>query len=96
MAKIKLHFEPLTIPFRTRFEHSEKSRAEGESILVTAIGSDSEVGLGEGCPRSYVTGETVDSTRHFFSTHEPSLSSVKNIEQLREWINQHKSEIDKN
>ncbi len=49
------------IPFVERFAHSLKARAASDTIIVSVCLHDGTIGYGEGLPRPYVTGETVDS-----------------------------------
>ena len=51
----------LRIPFVEAFSHSGKVRAYSDSIVVRLTAEDGTVGYGEGVPRSYVTGETVEA-----------------------------------
>jgi len=60
-----IHVEELTvhhvhIPFRKRVEHASHARVDTESLVVRCQLSDGTVGWGEGLPREYVTGETID------------------------------------
>jgi len=52
----------LSIPFRTEFSHAGGHRSCTESIIVRVLSRDGIAGYGEGTPRSYVTGETVESS----------------------------------
>ena len=49
------------IPMRIRFEHARAGRATSTGILVRLALADGTVGWGEGIPRDYVTGETLES-----------------------------------
>ena len=49
------------IPMRVRFEHARAGRSASTGILVRLALDDGSVGWGEGVPRDYVTGETVES-----------------------------------
>jgi L-Ala-D/L-Glu epimerase / N-acetyl-D-glutamate racemase len=49
------------LPLKTKFEHAAASRDASEGVLVVLRLADGTVGLGEGVPRPYVTGETVES-----------------------------------
>ena len=91
-----ISIESLTIPFRTRFEHSVKSRAKGESILIRINGTDHIKTLGEGCPRLYVTGETINTAECFFYKHKATVLQLKNIAQLQQWMSCIENEIDEN
>ena len=51
----------LSIPFNVSFQHTTKDRDTGASVVVRLESSDGVVGYGEGAPRSYVTGESVDT-----------------------------------
>jgi muconate cycloisomerase len=49
------------IPMRVRFEHARAGRSTSTGILVRLELDDESVGWGEGIPRDYVTGETVET-----------------------------------
>jgi L-alanine-DL-glutamate epimerase-like enolase superfamily enzyme len=49
------------IPFRRAIRHATTTRAETDNVLVRCVLEDGTVGHGEGVPRDYVTGETIDS-----------------------------------
>jgi muconate cycloisomerase len=51
----------LDIPFVEAFCHSTRSRSASDSLVVRIEGDDGAVGWGEGVPRPYVTGETVEA-----------------------------------
>ena len=57
----KLSIDALAIPFIERFRHSLKDRSFSDSVIVRVETDTGHVGYGEGVPRPYVTGETVDS-----------------------------------
>ncbi|MFO7495665.1 MAG: enolase C-terminal domain-like protein [Desulfobacterales bacterium] len=50
----------LAIPFRLPVSHSLAERKQAEGIVVIARGEDGACGYGEGTPRHYVTGETLE------------------------------------
>ncbi len=50
------------IPFRFRFKHAAAERATSDSIFVKLTLENGVHGWGEGLPRPYVTGETVESS----------------------------------
>ncbi|MBI4430473.1 MAG: enolase [Candidatus Omnitrophica bacterium] len=54
-------FYALKIPFVESFSHSIKTRKFSDSIIAGLTSEDGAVGYGEGVPRSYVTGETVET-----------------------------------
>ncbi|NOZ21525.1 MAG: dipeptide epimerase [Planctomycetes bacterium] len=55
------HIFHVRIPFKTKFGHAMASRTCSDSIVVRLMADGGAVGLGEGAPREYVTGETSDS-----------------------------------
>ena len=53
----------LRIPFVEAFRHSASDRRWCDSVVVRVRDEDGGEGFGEGIPRPYVTGETVESVR---------------------------------
>jgi muconate cycloisomerase len=49
------------IPLRKPIRHASHVRAESDNLLVRCVLDDGTEGWGEGVPRDYVTGETIDS-----------------------------------
>ena len=91
-----LRFARLAIPFRQRFRHSSAERAETEAIWVEASRGVHR-GVGEGCPREYVTGESVASARRFLMEHQRSWeTSFDTLEDLAAWVYTHEPVIDSN
>jgi L-alanine-DL-glutamate epimerase-like enolase superfamily enzyme len=88
--------QKINIPFRVVFKHNAASRSETESILVIIQSGDNK-GYGEGCPRSYVTHETINSCFHFFKKISKSFQeSVKDFTSLLDFANQNSIIIDEN
>ncbi|MFO0910901.1 MAG: dipeptide epimerase [Isosphaeraceae bacterium] len=52
----------VALPLKTRVKHASHDRITSDNLIVRVELSDGSVGYGEGVPRSYVTGETVEST----------------------------------
>jgi muconate cycloisomerase len=48
------------IPFRKSVRHASHSRSSTENIVVRCVLEDGTEGYGEGVPREYVTGETIE------------------------------------
>ena len=93
----QLQFETLSIPFRSSFRHASAERSETSSVWVRAVSTDDVVGCGESCPRPYVTGETIDTARAFFSRHESSLrEQVTDLASLRVWMDERTEALDDN
>ena len=85
------------VPFRVVFRHASASRAKAANIIVAARGGGGATGYGEGCPRDYVTGETVASAVAFIKKHEAAIANgVQDVDDLREWMQAHREEIDAN
>jgi muconate cycloisomerase len=49
------------IPLRRRIQHASHTRWETDNLIVRCVLDDGTEGFGEGVPRDYVTGETIDS-----------------------------------
>ena len=85
------------VPFKVVFRHASASRARAENIIVKATSDCGHVGYGEGCPRDYVTGETVAGGTTFLRTIAPALQEGVHDEQdLKAWIDTHRDLIDGN
>jgi len=86
----------LEIPFKQAFAHATATRSCTESILVTAESSNGVSGVGEGCPRKYVTGETIQTATEFFDLHRQRWEQFRNVEDLKAWRVTNSQRIDKN
>jgi len=96
-TKIKaLQFQRLRIPFRTSFKHSSAERSVTQAVIAIARTADSTTGYGEGCPRAYVTGESLESCEAFLETHRASILEIDSLEALKIWVDAHATIIDKN
>lgn len=58
IARLAIHH--VRIPFRRQIRHASHSRRETHSLVACCELNDGSVGWGEGLPREYVTGETID------------------------------------
>jgi len=86
----------LRIPFRCAFSHASASRKATETLWVVARACDGSVGHGEGCPRAYVTGETLGSARAFVAARANEWrSSIRDLESLSDWADAHRADIDR-
>ena len=86
----------LDIPFTTAFKHSSAVRTSTQSVWVEAH-AEGVTGVGEGCPREYVTGEDLASARTFFEDHRHELCrEVGSLDALRAWVSHHAQIIDAN
>lgn len=84
------------IAFRVSFGHASATRDRAENVLVEVRDADGRYGLGEGCPRPYVTGETVPGALAFLAAHRDALLVIEDLKGLKAWIAAHTSAIDKN
>lgn len=62
MSISKLTLYKVAVPLKRAVRHASFARTESENLVVRATLSDGTTGFGEGVPRPYVTGETVEST----------------------------------
>ncbi len=84
-------------PFRVTVRHASAVRAATENIIVRVRTASGAVGIGEGCPRQYVTGETVESARAFLRGAAPgAAASAETVDGLRSWMVDHRESIDAN
>ena len=61
ITQVKIY--PVQLPFSADFSHSLRKRSRVKNIVVEVVAErDTLSGYGEGAPRSYVTGESQDST----------------------------------
>ena len=85
------------VPFKLVFRHASARRASAENVIVAVRSSDGAIGYGEGCPRDYVTGETIGSAVQFIAEHRNSIAAeVTSLDGLRGWINRNCEAIDAN
>ena len=93
----RLEISSFPVPFRAVFRHASATRAQAENLIVAAFSDSGQVGHGEGCPRQYVSGETVESGAEFIGKHAGSfMDSVTDAQSLREWVADHRRVIDQN
>ncbi len=93
----RLEMFTFPVPFKVVFRHASASRAQAENLIVAAHSDCGRIGYGEGCPRSYVTGETVAGGMRFLrKTSDDIKAQVRNQEDLSAWILARRSEIDLN
>src|SRR5947209_5251052 len=49
------------VPLKKAIQHASHTRTDTDNVIVRCVLDDGTEGFGEGVPRDYVTGETVDS-----------------------------------
>lgn len=91
MKIVELQALHVKIPLKRPIRHASHRRTETDNVVVRCVLDDGTVGYGEGVPRDYVTGETVDSAfallagANLKSRLEPSpdpVTAAKSIERL--------------
>ncbi|MFC1782101.1 hypothetical protein ACFL02_00780, partial [Planctomycetota bacterium] len=75
---IELELFHLRLPFRRKFSHAAAQRHDTDTVVVAALLADGTVGFGEGLPRSYVTGETIDSV--FYNISDTLAARLGRVE----------------
>ena len=60
MRIVELEARHVRIPLKRKVTHASHVRTETDNVVARCVLSDGAVGYGEGVPRDYVTGETID------------------------------------
>lgn len=94
--KNRLRVASLRIPFRQSFGHASARRERSQSIWVEIESHGGMKGYGEGCPREYVTGETVASALVFVREQVDEFCELDSVGALIAWSDTHQQEIDAN
>lgn len=93
-AKLDLASSPLQVPFRQVFSHANARFEQGVSIWVEATRNGNS-GVGEGCPRVYVTGETIDTCQSWINEHVAEITrECADLDGLTRWSTANAAEID--
>lgn len=61
MQLVALEARQVRVRLKRPVKHASHARTETDNLVVVCTLSDGKVGYGEGVPREYVTGETIDS-----------------------------------
>ncbi len=97
LSRFRLELKTFDIPFRMRFTHASASRARACSVICVAHGEDGIQGFGEGCPRDYVTAETIETAAAFFTANRENIEkNVRELASLRDWMDRNQETIDAN
>src|SRR5438046_959255 len=56
------------IPLKKPIQHASHTRTDTDNVVVRAVLDDGTEGYGEGVPREYVTGETIDTALALLKT----------------------------
>ncbi|MBX9771477.1 MAG: hypothetical protein K2X29_08915 [Candidatus Obscuribacterales bacterium] len=78
----------IRLPFRFSFGHSIASRAYSDNLIVQIELEDGTLGYGEGIPREYVTGETIEGALVDVSNFATRLrgQDLDNFQSVKEFI----------
>jgi L-alanine-DL-glutamate epimerase-like enolase superfamily enzyme len=97
MTPPRIGLASLAIPFRHAFAHASAVRKQSANVLVRLEDGDGLAGLGEGCPRPYVTGETVDGARRFLEQEAGTIvGQAHDLESLKRWLRINADRVDSN
>lgn len=97
MRVLSIDARPLAIPFKAAFRHASAERAATQTLWVEVRTAGGEAGYGEGCPREYVTAESVESALAFCAAHGRDWgASIHDLAALKSWGNEHAEEIERN
>src|SRR5271157_3519038 len=92
---IHMKVRALRVKLKTTIRHAAATRNEGESIWVQAK-RNGNMGYGEGCPRTYVAGDDLESSVKWveenFATGKVSLET---LDDLKRWVENNSTVIDK-
>ena len=96
MPCLTLSMTSLELPFKQAFAHATATRSCTESIMVKAEAANGMIGFGEGCPRKYVTGETIQTATKFFNSHREAWEQFRGLEDLKTWMSMNSKQVKEN
>lgn len=70
MSLASLTLFHIAAPLKKVVRHASFERSVSENLVVQATLADGSTGYGEGVPRTYVTGESIESTFELLSRHD--------------------------
>jgi L-Ala-D/L-Glu epimerase / N-acetyl-D-glutamate racemase len=84
MLIAELDARHVRVPLRRPIKHASHTRTDTDNVVVRCVLSDGSVGWGEGVPRDYVTGETIDSALDLLKRSDlaAQLSPCHDFEQV--------------
>lgn len=95
MKTLKIKVKGLFLPLRTTFKQASATRNVGESIWCE-VSRGEHTGYGEGCPRKYVTNETVAGGVAWLEEKTPSIAiHCFSLATLKSWIQENGLLIDR-
>lgn len=90
-----IHVQSYSVPLRSSFKHHSAERKTTATVLVS-IERNGLKGFGEACPRSYVTGETVEGATSWIKSKIDDLSDIQTLNDLKIWNEKMSHQIDGN
>lgn len=91
---VSLRFRQLRVPLKHTFRQASANRTHGESIWVE-VSRNGTKGYGEGCPRRYVTGETLDTCEAWLNERLTDITArCTDYRSLCDWTEENEKEID--
>ncbi len=94
--RLRISAQESRIPLRHAFKHASAERRVSESIIAVAV-RGKMTGIGEGCPRAYVTGETIRSSLDWIQTITGEIeANIASPSDLNSWVTANSDRIDKN
>lgn len=90
---MRLRALSVAIPFKEAFTHAAATRTSTSTFIVLINEGE---GIGESCPRPYVTGETLQTCFSFFDRYQQEFSAIDSIDSLFEVSALLKDDISKN
>src|SRR5713226_4517711 len=80
---VELIAHHVRIPLRRTIRHASHSRDSTENVVVRCVLEDGTEGFGEGVPREYVTGETIDQAMALLGRSDlaPHLEDCRDFRQ---------------
>lgn len=89
MQVVALEVRHVRVPLRRPVKHASHTRTDTDNLIVRCTLSDGTVGWGEGVPRDYVTGETVESAIELLKRSDlpaqlPACASFEDVVRLVE------------
>lgn len=93
-TKPTISISPLHLPMKISFSQASSKRKTGDSVWAIAERNGNK-GFGEGCPRPYVTGETVETALEWLKTALPNICEASDsLISLKSWIQENEAIID--
>jgi L-alanine-DL-glutamate epimerase-like enolase superfamily enzyme len=97
MSVASIKVRALHIPFKAAFRHASAARSTTQTVWAEARDDSGNAGVGEGCPREYVTAESLDSALSFAeSTAGKWIGTPLDLNAIRDWTSRREAAIDAN